>query len=87
MLFYFRKPSLARLGETHCSHCHPERETALSYGTHHFSLLLEQNFKILMQNCDIMIISKNSRSYKFTDYFFLHFFQDSDYLQSKNKHL
>ncbi|KAK3744458.1 hypothetical protein QZH41_012879 [Actinostola sp. cb2023] len=24
------KRSLARLGETHCSHCHPERETSLS---------------------------------------------------------
>jgi hypothetical protein len=32
VLYCFRKPSLARLGETHCSHCHPERETALSYG-------------------------------------------------------
>ena len=24
--------SLARLGETHCSHCHPERETSLALG-------------------------------------------------------
>lgn len=24
------KRSLARLGETHCSHCHPERETSLA---------------------------------------------------------
>ncbi|XP_046851726.1 uncharacterized protein LOC124445062 [Xenia sp. Carnegie-2017] len=25
------KPSLARLGETHCSNCHPERETAYAF--------------------------------------------------------
>lgn len=32
ILFSFSKRSLARLGETHCSHCHPERETSLALG-------------------------------------------------------